>query len=631
MRALQLNGSLLSCPTPGGLVTLDLRTALRARMFNRPETRFYTVSEFEVRGVYPAGDVLKVHLVNAKEGLFIPLILRATRDGLRATVPAGQIVEQFGINRKIMDLAIFPELMQTRVGDNGFYLIPCWSGTLVRFKPHAPFVNRDRIYMDQEEWEKLNLLNCFAVNHAGKGILGIVHKGDFNCQVVSEMNQSGINRLYASFILRTKEAGVIKQEDKEVVYAFSQGRDAEYPGMAIRYREYLVDERGVSPLKERIADNPVLKYAISALRTKLFMGCKRPSLPDGSGEFVPMVTCEEAEKIIDAMKQAGIRNANITLVGWNLGGHDGAYPTRFPIEPGIGGEAGLRKLIAKALAEGYQIVPHDNFTDIYRSAPDYDPEYVARTEDGLPRVVGIWSGGQSFKACPVVYMERWGYHITRLQGLGFQGSFCCDAQSCVLWTCHDPKHPADEEQFSISLAKMMEVPRALYGAVCSEIASSFSLPFVDEVTGLHMPGPNEWLVKAQKPEFQAMIERVVPFSHIAIHGLITYQHGWVRGHRNNGSVRKGQLKELALGAKPCMEVTYTGAAQDLYTDSIRDIAWGYETCLEKYGRLYAEVMTDFEELSLEAVRVTYSDGTVLSVNWGDVPVAGLEPQSYREG
>lgn len=40
-------------------------------------------------------------------------------------------------------------------------------------------------------------------------------------------------------------------------------------------------------------------------------------------------------------------------------------------------------------------------------------------------------------------------------------------------------------------------------------------------------------------------------------------------------------------------------------------------------------MTDFEELAPAAVRVTYANGQVLTVNWGDTPAAGVPPLSYR--
>lgn len=632
MSVISIHQGSMTVVLEGREITLDLSAALRVRLYNRPETRYYEVKDFEVRNVRTCGESYCLHLINQREGLFIPLTLKPSADGFRAIIHAGQIIELLAINRKVMEISLFPELMQSRVGDEGFFIMPCWTGALVRFKEHQPYINRDRIYMHQEEWEKLNLLNCFAMNRNGLGVLGIVHKGDFNCGVTTEINQNRENRIFPSFLLRKTDGNVIKQEDKEVIYSFSEKKSAEYPRMAMRYRDYLTQERGVSPLKERMTENPVLDYMVKAVQIKIFMGCKRPAAPDGSGEFLPMTTCAEAEKILEALQAAGIRKANIILVGWNLGGHDGAYPTRFPIEPGIGGIDALRKLIERAKEMGYQISPHDNVTDIYRSAPDYDPEYVARTEEGQPRVVGIWSGGQSFKACPVVYTERWGYDVLRVKELGFNGCYLYDAQSPILWTCHDPKHPADEEQFALCLAKMTQAPRVLYGAVGTEIASAFSLPFVDDVTHLHIPDVTHghydtWTFNAQKPEFKAMVERVVPFMAIALHGLLTYQFDWVRGYRSTG-IRKGLLRELALGAKPSMEITYNGKAQDLYSDSIRDIAWGYETVIEKLGHLPAELITEFEEFGDEAVRVTYSNGQTISVNWGDAPAGGMGALSF---
>ena len=607
--------------------TLDLSRALTAVCYQRPETRPYIVDSFTPTHVHPFDGGVRLHLVNEKEGLYIPLVLRATADGFSATVPAGQIVEIHGMNRKLLELSLFPDLMTSRVGDAGFFLLPCVSGALVRFADHAPTVNRDRIYMEQSTWEKLSLMNCFGANRNGEGVLAIIDKGDFNACAVTEVNQSGVNRIYPAFTLRQREGEVVKQEDKTVLYAFSSGVNANYPGMAIRYHQYLRGERGVSPLKARLAGNPVLAYSAAAMRVKIFMGCKRPARPDGSGAFVPMTTCAQAGEILDAMKAAGIDRAVVTLVGWNLGGHDGAYPTRFPIELGIGGEAALKALVAKALGMGYQIVPHDNLTDGYRKAPDFDPEFLTRTAEGEPRVVGVWSGGQSFKLCPTVYYDRYGGDVDRIRELGFQGSYLCDAQSPVLWTCHDPRHPADEEQYAISLAKLTQVPRLRYGAVSTEIASAFSLPFVDEVTSIAGPGNCEGLMGKWPAPLRAIVDRVVPFYHIAVHGLILYQQAWVRHWRRGASLRGGLLRELAHGARPSMEVTYTGVAHDPYADAIRDIVEAYRRAFVDHPEIFTEAIVGYEELAETVVRVSYANGCVLAINWGPEPAAGMAAES----
>src|ERR1019366_8027744 len=128
----------------------------------------------------------------------------------------------------LMTVDVLPELLATRVGDEGFYLLPDFCGTLVRFKEHAPTVTRDRIYMDQREWEKLSVMNCFGLKQGTHGTLAVVHKGDFFCHAVTEVNQEGVNRIYASFGLRHKPSAPIKQEVKEVIVRFTDGRTDGY-------------------------------------------------------------------------------------------------------------------------------------------------------------------------------------------------------------------------------------------------------------------------------------------------------------------------------------------------------------------------------------------------------------------
>ena len=612
---------------PGNKTVLDLRTLIRAHLYDLMVTRDKVVDEFEPRAVQPIADGLRLQLVNEAEGLFVPVEFREGPDGFRVTVKAGWICEQMSINRRLMSIDLLPDLLTTRVGDDGFYLLPDFSGTLVRFKEHTPTITRDRLYMTQTEWEKLSVMNCFGRKQGTRGTLAVVHKGDFFCHCVTEVNQNGENRIYPNFGLRHKPSEPIKQEDKEVIVRFTEGREDGYFDLARAYRDYLVRERGVSPLKERLADNPTLAYSVDAMRTKIFHGLKPTSL-DGNVPMDIYATFAQAEEILDAMQAAGIEKAVVTLVGWNLGGHDGAYPQKFPIEPSLGGEKGLRKLIAKAKAMGYQCVPHDNHSDMYMAGQTYDPEVVLRNEDQTPVLGGIWGGGQAAKSCPVAYFDRYGPDVTRIRDLGFEGHYYVDSQSNPLYCCHDPRHPADEEQFALSQVKLTQAYRTLYGAVSQEITPAFALPFLDE-GGQHSPYNIGWCLQSVEENLKRIIDRVVPFYQLAIHGLITYQESWVHGYRHCGT-RKSILRAMAFGARPSMEVSYVnGANGDDYKDSIRDVLEGYRIAFEELKGTHAELVEDYEELAPEASRITYANGVTLTVNWGDNAFGDLEPLSYR--
>ena len=430
-------------------------------------------------------------------------------------------------------------------------------------------------------------------------------------------------------MIRRNSTGTILLDNCEVIYHFLPGHTS-YVTMAKIYRGYLIKEKNVIPLKARIINNPVLDYAVNAMRVKIFMAGKTPFVSDGSSPCKVYTTTKQAIQIIDAMKNAGIDRAVITLVGWNSGGHDGNYPTRFPVEPAIGGEAGLKELIAYAINHGYQIVPHDNVTDGYRNSPDFDYEFVARQNNGEPLAAGIWGGGQSYKFCPLVYLNRYGYEFEKIMTLGFAGSYYLDAQSTVLWHCESQKHPADEKQFAMAFSRITSIPREIFGAIAIELATTYSLPFIDEVARIHNAFSNPLLVNRCSEEFRSIFTRGVPFNHLAVHGLVLYQDRWIHEYtQNGGTIEHGRLVELIIGARPSMEISYLPSPNsDNYLSSIPEAAKSYRWCFDEL-KVQAEFIEGFEEIAPGVYSITYSNGMVLKVNTSNNTFENIKAQRHR--
>jgi hypothetical protein len=592
--------------------------------------RTVKVDDFQPGQLLETAKGFRVNLRSKQYGLYVPMEFETNKAELRVTVKTSAIVEQYGSLFRLMELELLPDLLQSTTGQEGYYMLPVMSGVTVDFRDRPSTINRDRIYMEQPQWEKFSMMNCFAAVRDDQNTLGIVTSGDFFCYIVSEMNVNGRNRLYPAFGIRHNPSETLSHNDCQVLYKTCESD--EYADLAISYRDWLINEKGIAPLKKRLKNNPVLDYSVNAMRVKIFMGMKYPFNPDGMGEMQTYTTFEQAEKILDEMKSSGIERAIITLVGWNLGGHDGAYPSRFPVEPALGGEPGLKRLIEKAKQLDYQIVPHDNVTDIYRSAKDYDPEYVARTENGEPLPAGIWGGGQSFKACPLVYPWRWGREFERIQQLGFTGHYYMDAQSTVLWRCHDPLHPADEQEFALALAAITQIPRENFGAVSVEVPSAYSLPFIDEASRVHScAGGYDCLLNKNLETLHALKPHGIPFFHIALHGLITYQDHWVHCYANMpGGIEYGLLRELAFGSRPSMEISWLPSPNsDFYKNSLQMTAKAYDDAFNTLNGVHVELIRKFEE-PVKGVYITeYEDGTSVEVNLTDKEYNGLAPLSRR--
>ena len=140
-----------------------------------------------------------------------------------------------------------------------------------------------------------------------------------------------------------------------------------YADLAKIYRAYQLDRGAVKPFRERFAENKVLEKAILAPEIRIRQAWKpvpSPVLhqtPENEPEVKAVITFDRVRDIVDELKRQGVADAELCLVGWNIGGHDGRWPQTFPSEPKLGGDAKLREAIRHAQDAGYLIVPHGNF------------------------------------------------------------------------------------------------------------------------------------------------------------------------------------------------------------------------------------------------------------------------------
>lgn len=608
---------------------VEFEKLLLLELYHRPEKKQVVKTGLHPFLKYRTDSSAALDLYDAEHGILIPLKLFCEGRRLRIVLDAGAIVETGGNTWRLMRIGVAADLLAFSATEKGEYLLPNYSGMLTGFDKQEKISNDDRIYMQQSEWEKFGLINAFGALFGKGAVLGIVHSGDFRAWIRTEMNfQPGRHRQFAVFGIRSRPSDFLEQEEKILFFEALPGTQ-DFTGMAFAFREYLRKDRGLSTLRERMRNNPVLEYAVKAMRLKIFMGQKTPFVADGKSPYANCTTFAEAEEIIDALIQAGIRKAIITLVGWNLGGHDGAYPTHFPVNEAAGGEAGLRRLIRKALDNGYQIVPHDGVCALYMGSPDFDRSYASRDEFGETQTGGMWAGGLLYLACPQVFLNRYGGEFLRIRELGFSGCYYVDGLANGLFRCSDPEHPANEKEFARGELRMIEFPRMLYGASSTENPAVYSLEFIDEAA--HLQGENTWrCFQDRLPESLRKLEgRIIPFYNLAVHGLITYQTEWGHGLRKFGLI-PGILQQFAVGARPAIEVSMRGLCNgDYYKDSIRDIRETYQLNFDLVPEIHEALIETYALLGEKAVRVTYDNGVEITVNWGSVPCPEAESLSLK--
>ena len=413
-------------------------------------------------------------------------------------------------------------------------------------------------------------------------------------------------------------------------YPMADGED-NYSAMARRYRNYLIENDYMPKmLKERVKDNEHLAYAAKSPEIRIRQGWKPVPTPvkhqtlENEPEMRVATTFDQVKDIVDELKRQGVGEAQLCLVGWNHKGHDGRYPTVFPVEPTLGGEEKLRECIKYAQENGYKIVGHTNRTDIYEISSDWnDGADAAKNPDGSLQANAYWSAGQMYNICYKQSHDKyfWGYE-PKVAELGFSGLEYVDVLSIIKpHVCYDPAHPCTRKEAVEYCNKMLQGLRDLFGGSQSEGGVWFTAKSLDYAMYVTMA-----LNRLDKYEF---IDEYVPVWHIVFNGYLLHNPA---SQTVNFTLKEPRyaLRNVEYAARPMFyfnsafvddpKKNWMGNVDLTYKDkadlerSIAAVKRGYDE-FKKWEYLQFETMEQHDKLANGVYCSTYSDGSRVVVNY----------------
>ena len=300
---------------------------------------------------------------------------------------------------------------------------------------------------------------------------------------------------------------------------------AGYPEMAKVYRGHQLASGRVKTIRERLAAQPDLAYISTSVEIRVRQAWKpapSPVLEQNASNEPPMkvaMTFDRTLEFVEACAGAGIGSAEFCLVGWNCRGHDGRYPQIWPVEPRLGGEDGLRRLIAATQAKGYRMVLHNNHTDAYSVGDCFDIADIVKKKDGTPvsnkGSKYVWSGGTAYALCPRRAWERFAADdLARIAALGARGLHYIDVLTIGRpAACHDPRHPCTRKDSARHFGRMLGYARRLMGGSASEGPYDFCAGDYDFCLYASYADPAG---KTLPP----LVTRMVPMWQLVYHGII---------------------------------------------------------------------------------------------------------------
>lgn len=506
---------------------------------------------------------------------------------------------------------IWPSFARAKEGEDGFFVTP--DGMYCKFRGHqdgAYFSDRMQLAMWGSQTSAGTYLAIMKGMRLETAIVDTLCHGNYALMARVDMSACG------------------PYEDILIDYYPLKGSEATYSGMGRRYRKYQLDRGEVVPLKEKVKDNPYLAYAASAPEIRIRHGWKPapPTIDEQTIENEPpmrvAVTFDRVKDIIDSLKARGVNEAELCLVGWNIRGHDGRWPTAFPVESALGGEEKLKELVRYGQEKGFQMVCHTNSGDCYTVSPDLDTEDIARTPEQEWQKNAKWSGGQMYNLC---YKAAWEHYVPqmhdRVLDLGFKGIHYIDVLSVVRPTeCYHPAHPLNRAQATEYAKRHLRDAAAKFGGVASEGGYDHVLSAVDYILySTFLLDEESW------PELS---DGYVPVWNVVYNGIIL----------NNCSTSTVNypvkapamaLKAVELASRPLFyfyssfkdDGDHWMGAQDIRCGTEEELSIAAEAIQKAYethrtlSYLQYEFLEDHAEIAPGIMRSVFSDGTTIFCNY----------------
>jgi len=525
------------------------------------------------------------------------------------SIPYDSVIEHDTSYARLMRIDLLPGFCAAAPGDDGYLVLPCLAGVLHRFNHTVSREERITLYAEQEQWAMRSNFNCIGMQRDHVSWCAIVTQGDYDAEAVvrSHFGEEASYSVHIGLVYRWDASDKIIGGDRALRYYFLDPAEGGWAAFARCYRDFLRKERGVRTWHEKYAQHPKVDAYAHGFSMKIFQGCKTPDL-GGRGKYQSATSFAEARQILELLQSEGIATITAELVGWNYEGHDGRYPTRFPVNPVEGGEEALKALIAWGSTNDVIVSMHDNALDSYEIGADFSHDDGIVLRDGSLWRNVPWCGGFNWRMCPLKSIRHVHRDYPRMKELGVDGHYYVDALAAFK-TCHSPDHPADRRQFIEGVREILSFTRGLFGTLGLEVPFG---PYFDLMDGVYIDESAKGMSAFTDfgPHF---VDEVVPFLPIALHNSVRY-------HRGSDATEgiSGALRCLAWGSMPFIEVSARPVAEShsipAYPKFAEFAREAYRLCCVDHADLIEADLDDVASAGPDLFVTQYAGGVTLRIN-----------------
>ncbi len=613
------------------------------------QSNFFTANSFaeSVQAdtyTYEYGDDgVYVNLQFAKQGFEIPCFFGIREDRLVARIFSEQI-RQHG-NLQVASIAFLPYFGAGSGEEEGYLLVPDGSGALIYFnnqkqtyQPYAQKVYGRNLALNVQS----NLLNTqnatmpvFGIQKGQDTLLAVITEGEYQAEIKAEIagRLTANNAVYSNALfIQSENNTLLSGSDNEesvvmlspqhnqfpcyeVSYFFLE-ENSGYNGMASRYRQYLIEEKGMQQAAGEAQKSVNLTFLGGVEVSKTFLGVPYRAVKKLTS------FAELKDTVLELQKEAG-NSFQINMRYLEKDGSMSMIPTKLTYEGALGGQKGYN-VMAEALQEaGIPFYPIYDTVTIRKAGNGYRDYQGVRnvSKSASAQYEYLLTSGSRDTGKKTYYLVSPKYEEEIMTSL-LESAKKKGVENLGLTGIADMMY-ADYRSDSISdnetgayWEKALETAAASADSLLLQGAYAYAFPYADVIVNA--------------PVFSSQFDvedEAVPFYEMVVGGSAALYSTPVN---ESGNVREMLLKAVEYGVSPTFQLmtAQRDALQDTEYQKYYSLCWGdweqeIRDVLKEFevlDSILGQRIVSHEKLGGKVYATTFENGDIVYVNYGQEDV-----------
>lgn len=560
-------------------------------------------------------------------------------DGDSLVVEAPMADMEYKSEYNIYKVSMLPYFGIGGKADTGFMLVPEGGGSLINFnngktsQPQyaAKLYGRDRcVSLDSLVRDTKTTLNVFGISEGDDSFICILEGGAAYASVQASIAgvTNSFNVVNASFNVTPREqydVGDISSSDifkylpelpDEVLsqrYRFVDS--GSYVDMAKEYRNYLLETNPGMFAEKNDTDIPAVIEVVGAIdKVKQIVGIpvSRP---------LELTSFEETAEMLKNLQDDGFKNMSVKYTGWCNGGVNQKYLNNVRVLRQLGGKKELKNLTATAKELGIDFYLNGITQYAYDSTIFNGFFSYSDAAKKLSR-----ERAELFVYSAVTYAERegvdryWLLHPDKAEKAAntlieacekYNAGISFDDTGDHLSADYYTKDTRSRENVMLQQVEMLKRTKEAGNKIMINDGNIYAIPYADVVTNMNLSGNRDTIIDA-----------VIPFFQIAVHGLIDYtgeslnicgdyQDELLYSVAYGAGLQFTLMKESAFTLQNSLYTRYYGCDYDVWRERITE---SYTRYNRELGHTAKQEIVDYIQLSEKVGCTVYEDGTKVYVN-----------------